>query len=337
MRPLFHPRLVNSPFNDPLLFIPFLFEKRAVLFDLGDIYSLSSRDILKISHVFVTHTHMDHFFGFDRLLRLLLGREKTIYMYGPAGFFENVEGKLSGYSWNLVKNFSNRFAFHLTEVHPDHLITKQYLCTDKFRSNLRAEEKPFVGILHEEPALCVSAVILDHGIPCLGFTIKERFHVNIKKDSLDPLGLETGPWLYKFKQALFNHQPPDSEFEADLGKGRDGKKKFILGDLAKQIALITPGQKLTYIVDVVYNESNVSKIIKFAKDTDHLFIEASFLDKDRNIAKTKNHLTARQAGTIAARARAKQFTIFHFSPRYTGQEQALQEEAREAYEGGLAM
>jgi ribonuclease Z len=83
MRPSFLPRLVNEPFGDPGLFIPFLHQKRALIFDLGDIHSLSARDILKITHVFITHTHMDHFIGFDRLLRLLLGRDQDLYLYGP--------------------------------------------------------------------------------------------------------------------------------------------------------------------------------------------------------------------------------------------------------------
>lgn len=336
MRPLFHPRLINSAFNDPVLFIPFFLEKRAVLFDLGDIHALSSRDILKISHVFITHTHIDHFCGFDRLLRLFLGREKIVYMYGPAGFLENVEGKLSSYSWNLVDSFSNQFGFHLTEVHPKHLITNLYLCRDKFRPVRPPRVKPFNSILYEEPALAISAVVLDHSIPCLGFSINERFHINIKKDALDSLGLETGPWLQKFKQALFNHHPQDSKFEISDEKEALVKKKFVLGDLAKQIAMITPGQKITYIADVVYSKSNADKMIDFAKDSDHLFIEAAFLDKHKNIAKTKNHLTARQAGTIAAEAKVKQFTIFHFSPRYTDQEEELQKEARQAYETGLA-
>ena len=60
MRPSFTPRLINDPFSDPGLFVPFLFEKRALMFDLGDLHALSPRDLLKVTHVFVTHSHMDH-------------------------------------------------------------------------------------------------------------------------------------------------------------------------------------------------------------------------------------------------------------------------------------
>ena len=72
-----------------------------------------------------------------------------------------------------------------------------------------------------------------------------------------------------------------------------------------------------------------------AKNSDHLFIEAAFLETHRDIAAEKNHLTARQAGVMAARAGAKQFTIFHFSPRYIDHEDLLQKEARIAYEQEL--
>lgn len=144
----------------------------------------------------------------------------------------------------------------------------------------------FNSVLLKEPALSVSAVILDHSIPCLGFSIEERFHVNIIKDRVIALGLEIGPWLKKFKQALFNRQDPDSEFVVTYGKDNK-KKKFILGDLLKQIALITPGQKITYIADVVYSDRNKEKIIGFAKNSDHLFIEAAFLENDRDMAEKK--------------------------------------------------
>ena len=35
-----------------------------------------TRKIQRLEHVFVSHTHVDHFFGFDRLLRVLVGRER---------------------------------------------------------------------------------------------------------------------------------------------------------------------------------------------------------------------------------------------------------------------
>jgi ribonuclease Z len=72
--------------------------------------------------------------------------------------------------------------------------------------------------------------------------------------------------------------------------------------------------------------------VKLAGGSDHLFIEAAFLDQDRELAKKKHHLTARRAGQLAATAQVKQFTVFHFSPRYTGMAQQLQEEAWSAAE-----
>ena len=332
MRPTFFPRLVNDPFDDPGLFIPFLLEKRAVIFDLGNIDSLSAKDILKISHVFITHTHMDHFIGFDRLLRLLLGREQHLHMYGPSGFLKNVEGKLSAYSWNLVKHYSNVLTLHITEVHPEHLITNVYLCQEGFLPASNSIKRPFNGILHQEASLTVLAEVLDHGIPCLGFTIEERFHVNIVKESVSDLGLEIGPWLNDFKKALFSNQHPDSEFAIKDSKKHSRQKKFVLGDLADRIARITPGQKISYVADVMYSPSNVEKMLKLLKFADHLFIEAAFLEKDKDMAKKKYHLTARQAGSIAAKARVKQFTPFHFSPRYTGLGHLLEAEAQTAYE-----
>jgi len=53
------------------------------------------------------------FFGFDRLLRLLVGREKTVSLYGPAGLLDQVHHKLLGYRWNLV----DRYADDLVSCH----------------------------------------------------------------------------------------------------------------------------------------------------------------------------------------------------------------------------
>lgn len=331
MHPLLHPRLINSPFDDPGLYVSLFFENRALLFDLGDISSLSSRDVLKISHVFVSHTHMDHFIGFDQLLRLFLGREKTLYLYGPEGFLSHLEGRLSGYSWNLVRHYDTRLTLEATEVHPDYLISRQYPCRSAFIPVHPEKRRPFHGVLLKEPALTVSAVILDHSIPCLGFSIKEHFHVNIMKDKVAELGLTVGPWLRRFKQALYHHQDPGSPFEVAFGTDTGPASAFALKDLADRIAIITPGQKITYVTDVGGSTSNLETLVEFAKDSGHLFIEAAFLEKHADIAATKFHLTARQAGWIAGKSGSRSFTLFHFSPRYIGQGELLQQEAREAF------
>ncbi len=332
MRPSLHPRLVNGPYDDPGLFIGFLFEKRSILFDLGEISCLSSKDILKTSHIFVSHTHMDHFSGFDRILRIFLGRNKVLDIFGPQGFIKNVEGKLSAYSWNLVNSYENSFSLRITEICPDHMLTHQYSCRNRFlQDESFVEEKPFNSVLVEEPGWVISAAILDHGIPCLAFSIKEKFHVNIKKDQVAALGLEVGPWIMSFKQALFSGADPDSVFKVFYPKQDGQSRLFKLGELSEAIAVITPGQKITYITDAIYSKTNIEKMVDLAAESDHLFIEAAFLEKHRQLAENKYHLTAWQAGSIAAMAGVREFSLFHFSPRYTGQEALLLEEADSAY------
>jgi ribonuclease Z len=333
MRPTFLPRLIHDPFSDPGLYIPFLFERRALLFDLGDLSPLSPRDLLKVSHVFVTHTHMDHFVGFDALLRIFLGRDRDLYMYGPPHFFDRVEGKLAGYTWNLVDEYLNDLKLIVSEVRPEALLTKAYRCRERFQPIGDGEKEPFTGMLLEEPAFHVEAALLDHRVPCLGLSLVEHFYVNIDKEGLKAVELPVGPWLTRFKKALYAQQDPDTPFTVTWEReGKvTGKKDFILGDLAKKIAKISPGCKFTYITDIIGSRGNWSRVLNLARDSDHLFIEAPFLDRDKDIAKKKYHLTAKEAGALAREAGVKRFTPFHFSPRYRGHSQEIGREAMEAF------
>ena len=69
----FDPHLVNDPFGDPALYVQLVFEHRALLFDMGDLSQLSPRQLLRISNVFISHRHMDHFAGFDQFLKVRTG------------------------------------------------------------------------------------------------------------------------------------------------------------------------------------------------------------------------------------------------------------------------
>jgi ribonuclease Z len=264
----------------------------------------------------------------------MLGRGINLALFGPAGFLDHVAGKLAGYAWNLVDSYNYPFILQVTEVHSEYTTQRELRCRDRFVPQEEARQRPFTGVLHEEPAFKVSAVILDHQINCLGFSVEERFHINIIKEGLKKLGLTPGPWLSEFKQALYARADPATRFEIRR-PDHSVPHRYELGDLAEQIVIITPGQKITYITDVAYTGANRAKIIAFAKNSDHLFIEAAFLEEDHAMGREKYHLTARQAGELAARAAARQFSIFHFSPRYLGRESLLYREARQAYRSWL--
>lgn len=204
MKPLFHPRLINPPFEDPILFIDFLYDKKAIIFDLGDISRLDGNEILKIEKCFVSHTHMDHFIGFDYLLRSILRSNKKLEFFGPPGFTKNVEGKLKGYTWNLVKNYS--LELHIYEVRQRSIKRSKFICREGFKK-YTFPSLHFYETLIENAQYSIKAVLLDHFIPSLAFSLNEQFHININKEILKKLKLPPGSWLKDLKKAIWERKP----------------------------------------------------------------------------------------------------------------------------------
>ncbi len=94
---------------------------------------------------------------------------------------------------------------------------------------------------------------------------------------------------------------------------------------------ITPGRKLAYVTDTAWTPANVERIVELARGAEVLFIEGGFLERDRDHAAARRHLTARQAGTLARMAGVKRVVPFHFSPRYADEEDALRAELAAAF------
>jgi ribonuclease Z len=278
---------------------------------------------------------MDHFIGFDTLLRLFLGREKELHLFGPRGFLGNVEGRLAGYTWNLVDHYPYRFSLRVTEVHPEITRTLCYPCRNRFRPEEAPVTAPFGGALLKEPALSVSAAMLDHKIDCLGFRLCERFHINILKTGLEEMNLPVGPWIRHFKELLYEGADPGTLIEIPASGDPKKRQSMPMGRLRERIALTSPGQTLCYISDAAGHTANLEKMVALARAADHLFIEASFLDRDRDLADRTAHLTAARAGTVAREAGVKRCTLFHFSPRYTDSPHLLRAEAARAAGPGV--
>ena len=333
MRPLLHPCLLNGRKGDPALYIETLFEKHAVLFDLGDLSHLPPRKIHRLEHVFVSHTHIDHFVGFDRLLRVLAGRQKTINLYGPPDFIEQVQHKLHAYRWNLV----DRYVFDLTFV-----VTEIDLSLAARRAHFRLKNafaiEDTTGGSIPDAVICsqlgfrVSTAVLDHGTPCLAFASEEAAHANIWKNKLLELGLPVGPWLHDLKRAIIENRPDDHMIRIASRAGVCTERQ--LGILRSAVT-VTPGQKIAYVTDVADTAANRASIIQLVQDADLLYIEATFAQEDAALAAERKHLTTAAAGSIARAARVRRVEPFHFSPRYEGEEARLLNEVMSAFSGPL--
>jgi len=335
MRLTFNPQLVNPAFGDPGLYVDFNFEQRALLVDLGDLTELPPRKLLRVSDVFVSHTHMDHFYGFDRLLRVCLGRHAGLRLFGPSGFVEQVGHKLAAYSWNLVQNYDTDFVVEAWELDlQGNLAGARYRCYGRFAREPLPGRRVTDGVLLDEPGFTVRTAAFEHRTPSLGFAIEEKAHLHVMKDKLARLTLPTGPWLTELKRQVATGAPPDTPLTV-AWQDRHGAHERVLtvGELQREVLSAGRGEKICYVTDVVYTEDNARRIVDLVRGADRLFIESVFLDADADHAARKYHLTARQAGTIARRAGAKAVIPFHFSPRYTEREEELRAEVEAAYAG----
>ena len=325
MRPNLHPRLVNGRFGDPALFVEMLHRKGALLFDIGDLSALSARDLLRVSHVFVTHTHIDHFIGFDALLRVCVGREKVVEMVGPAGFLDRIQHKLLGYEWDLVDRYDTDLVFEAKEVHRGGLCrSARFRFKNAFRGEAQAEGHIDAGLVASGPAFEVRAQPLEHHGPCLGFAVAETAHVNVWKNRLEERGLGTGQWLQALKQAVIDGAEDDLLIPLPSG---DTAQLGTLRDLVS----VTRGQKIAYVSDVADTPRNREAIAELAEGSDTLFLEARFAAADAQQANERAHLTTRACGEIARAASVRRLEPFHFSPRYEGEDARMLAEVEAAF------
>jgi len=320
------PVLVNPEFQDPVLAVPIPQKSELLLIDLGYCFRLKIRDIQKISRIFISHTHIDHFAGFDHILRLSIDLEKTISIYGPPGFIDNVRGKLEGYYWNLKDSIN--LNYEVFEIHPDRILRKEFRAREGYRNDNPLKETPrsLNDPIVSTEDYSVYTVFLEHRMPVLGYKIKARDSYNADKGMMDSMGLSPGKWVGELKSRSEADLPENDEIDID---GKKYNTRKLLDKLIKK----SPGHIVAYVVDTIFNKKTASPLKNFIKGADYLFCECAYLTSERDLARKNFHLTARQAGTIAKEGGAKTLIPFHFSRRYEGKYHKLYEEAKEVFPG----
>ncbi len=313
-------RLVNGLQGDPSVFVLLKRLGEALLFDLGMIDNLGHRDMLRVRSVFVSHTHMDHFIGFDRLLRVNVPHKRQLQIFGPKDFIERVRAKLNSYTWNLID--PDQIRFQVYEIHPDGSVWNALLTnTDLFQG--RAQR---TALAHKHLATLgdgsqVSAALLDHkGIPSVAYKLEAPAALKVRTDKLKSLGLKAGPWLGDLQYKVRTGQ-----IQGDIDvNGR----VFQVEDLSRSLIAQQAGRSLVYLTDLAFSKANIDSLQSaFQRATDGIS-ESSFSDADRNRAVDKAHLTSRQSALIARSLGIQHFHIFHISGIYGQGPQQVAEEAR---------
>ena len=255
------------------------YKKENILFDCGEGIQRQMRIAgvkpAKITRLCITHWHGDHVFGIPGLLssmgadRTGQEEEQVLHIYGPKG------SKV--YLTNMIKSFAAKdiIPFEVHEVS--------------------------VGKVYEGDDFILEVQKLEHSVPCVGYSFREKDKLRIDVAKAKKLGLE-GPVLGKLQ----------------LGEDVTVKGKKIK---AKDVTYSTMGKKISYVTDTVPCKG----ADLLAKNADLLICEGTHLDEIREKSEKSRHMTVKQAALIASENNVQKLVITHISQRYKMSSEIIEE------------
>jgi ribonuclease Z len=148
------------------------------------------------------------------------------------------------------------------------------------------------GIVHTCEAFTLRCARLEHRIEALGYRLEEPDGRRMLPERLDALGL-AGPDIGRLR---------------DVGHVDVDGRAVTLAEVSEH----RPGQSFAFVMDTAW----CAAALDLAAGVDLLVCESTFLSSEEHLAAKWGHLTARQAGRLAAEAGARQLVLCHFSRRY---------------------
>lgn len=143
---------------------------------------------------------------------------------------------------------------------------------------------------------------LDHRVPCVGYRWQEPDGHSVVPERLAARGISG----------------------ADVGRLlRDGQLEVGGRTVRREeVTVPRPGQSVAFVLDTRACETAV----QLSLGVDLLVIEATYLDRDRDLAQRYGHLTAAQAARIGAESGARRVVLVHVSQRYGDDPAAVEAE-----------
>lgn len=174
---------------------------------------------------------------------------------------------------------------------------------------IREIENPNISqVVYAEEDFKVTSFPLKHSKVCVGYTFEESSRAGVfNPKACQALNVPMGPLWGKLQKG-------ETVFLEDKTKVEPSQ---VLGETRL-------GRKFCYVTDTAYTPS----IIQEVKQANLLIMESMFLEKHRDEAPKKKHMTAKGTAKIAREAEVEALGLIHYSPRYTKSElNTLKEEA----------
>ncbi len=173
------------------------------------------------------------------------------------------------------------------------------------------------GVVYEGEGFHIRHFPARHTRTCVGYSLIEDERSGVfHPDQADRAGVPRGPLWAQLQRGE----------SVALDDGRVVAPEEVLGPPR-------PGRKVTFLTDSQYLPSFDTEVA----DSDLLICEGMFDESMRESARSKRHMTAGDAGKLAARAGGvEKMGLIHYSPRYTDRDlKVLLKEARAEFSGSF--
>jgi len=326
---LFHslePYFCAGLLDDPLLLVRVRPTGRSLLFDCGQLQHLAKRTLRSIDVVFISHAHMDHFMGFDHLVRHTHVSPRPLNLYGPPGIARRVEHKLAGYDWNLAEPWWRTIYVH--EVHAEHIEHHQFAGARGFVGEQLGSSVRRGAEIYATPFVTVAAQLLDHGLPVLTFRLTEAEIFSIDPARLAAEQLLPGVWLRELKGRWKTGNLDARPIEV-LRNTAAGGETVLAADAATlyaRLRAVRPAASLGYVTDVGFTAANCSQMQELLIDVSLLCCECTFLAADVDKARASHHLCSSDVNRLTATLKPRVLLPMHLSKAYMHQPDAVYQE-----------
>ena len=311
-------RLVNGSTGDPVLYIDSPGRDNAFLFDAGDNANLSMTELADLDAVFISHHHVDHFIGLDRIVRANLDCDKTLQIFGPEKTIQKVYDRITSYEYQYFP--FQKIALCVHEILPDVIRTAMLECTQRFPQPV-VEETPRNGLtIYETRDVTVEAVHVEHTVSCLAYALTEKPGWQLDSEKLMAQGVKYGSWVNDVLIKARARVPLHSPFRVPLDCLPDGNDATqvpsTLEAVLNRYFTESAGARVAFVTDTVWNESVKNAVLPLTQGAWRLYCDCFYAKEQGAQAAKHRHMTTDNVAELAQLAGVEELVLIHFAGRY---------------------